>query len=306
VIVWDSETGERIAETTGYRRHSSYYLVTGLAFSPDCRLLAFGGEGNSVVTWDIGSGAKRTLIGQPRNLLAAAFSPDGRKLVTASGGWEYAQPADAATKPVETLLHHGLQPMTIVTFDVSLGRIVDRVEAPGLINVAFSPDTLSFAGDQLPVTAATTWPISVKGVGPGNVVVCEAATGKQLHSFEGTGWFTEFSLDGKLLLNGSNVFDLEANKVLRNELPIAHLFSGNHTILAVKSGHGVPWDLFATTPWSRPVYINVLTGDQRDMGFYIDHPKHGSLLGALWSAVQFSPDRTRAIDNEMRLWKVPH
>ena len=77
--------------------------VTGLAYSPDGRHLAFGTESEGLQVWDPLTGRRiRAINGHDGEVLAVAYSPDGRHL--ASGGkdrtvriWDAA--GDAAASP---------------------------------------------------------------------------------------------------------------------------------------------------------------------------------------------------------------
>jgi WD40 repeat protein len=77
--------------------------VQALAFAPDVRRLAIGGDDGAVVLWELGRGAERELPGDPAGaVLSLAFSPDGATLAAGDHGptvtlWDVASGVKRAT-----------------------------------------------------------------------------------------------------------------------------------------------------------------------------------------------------------------
>src|SRR5262249_57872219 len=81
VELWDARSHQRVRRLDGQNKP-----VRGLAFSPDATHLAAAANDGLVQIWDVNQGDVRTLIGPAANFWSVAYSPDGRRLVTAGGG----------------------------------------------------------------------------------------------------------------------------------------------------------------------------------------------------------------------------
>jgi WD40 repeat protein len=93
--LWDAASGRRIARFPGHRKDGSAYEVEFLTFSPDGQILAVGGQlavevrefpreyHSEVRLVNMATRTERTVIPGVR-IAAAAFSPDGKTLATAS------------------------------------------------------------------------------------------------------------------------------------------------------------------------------------------------------------------------------
>jgi hypothetical protein len=79
-VIYDTETWREVRRLEGQPN-----VIVSVAWSPDGRTLAAGGQEGAVTLWDLSTGAiRRTLEGHTAYVGAIAFSPDGRTLVTGS------------------------------------------------------------------------------------------------------------------------------------------------------------------------------------------------------------------------------
>jgi WD40 repeat protein len=80
VTLWDVTTGQ---ERSTPARHAS--RVNSLAFSPDGRCLASGGDEASVRLWDLATGEELALVQEHlRSVNSVVFSPDGKTIASGS------------------------------------------------------------------------------------------------------------------------------------------------------------------------------------------------------------------------------
>ncbi|HEY1377145.1 MAG TPA: protein kinase [Gemmataceae bacterium] len=110
VVAWDVDTGRRERAFAGEAGS-----ISVIAISPDGRLLAAGGATKSrgtagdaaapgiVHLWDLTTGKPAgTLSGDSTSVIAAAFSPDNRRLVTASRGGDLRLWDVTSAQPIRT------------------------------------------------------------------------------------------------------------------------------------------------------------------------------------------------------------
>jgi RNA polymerase sigma factor (sigma-70 family) len=78
--LWNLATGKEIASLKGHSQR-----VTCVAFSPDSKTLASGGEDGTIRFWEIPTGKERACLQAAQGWVRSiAFSPDGRTLASAS------------------------------------------------------------------------------------------------------------------------------------------------------------------------------------------------------------------------------
>jgi WD40 repeat protein len=139
ITLWDAETGKR-KQLRCDSEDCNFHCV---GFHPTLPLLASGGEDNIVRLWNIVSGKEeRSLYGHNSAVYGVAFSPDGRRLVSAGNNgnlkiWILEQAKDKdgrrGKRTPEEFPHGTIVPQNLT------GR------TGAILALAFSPDSRSFA-----------------------------------------------------------------------------------------------------------------------------------------------------------------
>jgi WD40 repeat protein len=298
--VWDAATGHPLGPPFVSPHDPDDYAF---AFSPDCRtLLTQDRRDWTARLWDVATGK---LLGAPlehqSQIGCAAFSPDGKTVLTGSQDgtgrfWEV-----ASGKPTGPLLRH----------------------EGAVFTAAFSPDGRAV----------------LTGAGNGTARLWEAATGKVLCSLPHPGyvWSVAFSPDGRTLLTGcqdslARFWDAATGQEIGPPLPHggavygAVFAEGGRTVWTASSdGVARAWSLADRRPLGLPL------SHRNPVKAVAVRPDGGALLTAGWAeparlwevaparppvvtlahpgqvrAVAFSPDGrtllTGGTDNVVRYW----
>lgn len=166
VGLWNVESGEQVTKFPTSNTHP-----LSLAFSPDGQTLATGHaasavdpesffhdpENSVVCLWDVASGQlRRTLRGHSGHVNAVVFSPDGRVLLSGSGGHHH-----------DDGWYHA-KDNSLRVWNIASGELLWQKDIGSTVNsVAFTPDgqsVISGGGDlsqsdEPSVPVLTQWPL---------------------------------------------------------------------------------------------------------------------------------------------------
>jgi WD40 repeat protein len=205
VRLWDVATGRVLVSLKGHED-----LVSSVAFSPDGKTIASGGEDGTLKLWNISTGKEVfTLKAHQSNVITMRFSPDGKSL--ASGGadrtlklWDVATARELITLKGHSrgVLHVNFSPDGrklassgwdgLRLWDLAKGRELGQLKRHGGLPlvVTFSPDGKRLASGGTDSTV-TLWDVTAR---------------QELFTLKGHTheiWALVFSPDGKRLVSGS-------------------------------------------------------------------------------------------------------
>jgi WD40 repeat protein len=173
IQVWDASSGRKVLDLRGDEDSES--RVRGVAFSLDGRFLAWGSDDKSVKVWDTTTRQALFTCRQGGPVKGVAFSPDGKRLASVSGGTN--------------------EPGEVRVWDAGTGKLIHSFPGQAVpnpvVHVAFSPN-----GDWLAAGSVDNMDHTVK--------VWDVTTGKEVYILSGhKDWIINviFTPDGRRLVS---------------------------------------------------------------------------------------------------------
>jgi WD40 repeat protein len=183
-----------------------------VAWSTDGKLIASGGQDRIVRVWDPSTGQQLLALGgHARTVSAVAFSRDGKRLASASGGIERQFPA-LTPNPLNLPSDQPQEVPDLKIWDVTTGKELRSFSLPGKgPGMALSPDgetvAVTFGNPRLYIQrafelGAGSYPLRGSNFGSGDVVrLYRVGTGEEVAVLKGHNtrapWCVTFSPDGQ-------------------------------------------------------------------------------------------------------------
>ena len=249
-------------------RFSPGASVFTVAYSPDGKLLASGGDDSAVILWDIAARAQREIfVEHSDSVMSVVFSPDGKILASASlDGFVRLWDVTSQRSRRTSLAHNGW-----------------------VKSVAFSPDGKLLA--------------SGGGDEAGSVIFWDASENQRISTIPGHSSIVEsvaFSPDGVLLATSSRdktvrLWVAEGQRLRKT------LAKHNNVVYAV--AFSPDGKLLATSSRDRTVRLWQVSSGENFATFQIDRGQH-----VYSEALAFSPDgkylASACVDHSITLWEV--
>jgi hypothetical protein len=219
------------------------------------------------------------------------FSPDGRRLVAATGGIESALKPGATTMPA-------VRALQVKSIDLDSGQILSEIRDDdcAALSVALARDAERFAVTCLNADGQPVRTFPAPASARARLSIREVGSGRELIGIDDAGGsLMVFSHDGAYLLVGVKVWDLRTGQLVREVPPNSRTFTDDdRRVLGLDQGMS-GW-LLATTPWVKPFRVDLKTGRRLN--------GRRMTVRRLASIPPLSPDGRFFVDYDLNLWRL--